>query len=206
LARLILGVWHPSSGIVRLDGADVTGWPREALAPYVGYLPQDVELFAATVSQNIARMGEVDDAAVIEAAQRAGVHELILSLPQGYDTQIGEAGCFLSGGQRQRLGLARALYGKPRLIVLDEPSANLDTEGESALLQAMAEIKSVGTTLIVITHRPSMLGLIDSMLVMNDGRIELFGPRAAVMARVSPAIAGVKAPAVAEPVRLHSQG
>ena len=204
LARLLLGVWRPLSGVARLDGADVAAWPRESLATHVGYLPQDVELFSATVSENIARMGEVNDAAVIEAAQRAGAHELILRLPQGYDTQIGEAGAFLSGGQRQRIGLARALYGNPRLIVLDEPNANLDMEGEMALLSAFADIKQAGATLIVVTHRPTMLGQIDKMLMLRDGRVELFGSRAEVMARVTPGIVQVKPPSTADPVRLQS--
>ena len=208
LARLLLGIWRPSSGTVRLDGADITEWPRESLAAYVGYLPQDVELFSATVSENIARMGEVNDAAVIEAAQRAGAHDMILRLPHGYDTQIAEAGSILSGGQRQRIGLARALYGNPRLVVLDEPNANLDAEGEMALLTAMAELKLTGATLIIVTHRPSMLGQIDKMLLLRDGRVELFGSRAEVISRVGPAVAPVKlADTVksADTVRLQTQ-
>jgi ATP-binding cassette subfamily C exporter for protease/lipase/ATP-binding cassette subfamily C protein EexD len=206
LARLLLGIWRPLSGVVRLDGADVATWPRESLAAHVGYLPQDVELFSATVSENIARMGQIDDAAVIDAAKRAGAHEMILALPRGYDTQIGEAGCFLSGGQRQRIGLARALYGSPRLVVLDEPNANLDTDGEMALLAAIADLKRAEVSLIIVTHRPTMLGQIDKLLMLRDGRMELFGPRAQVMAQVAPGVVQVKPAPIADPIRLQSQG
>ena len=182
LARLIVGIWKPAVGVVRLDGADISSWPRERLGPYVGYLPQDVELFGGTVSQNIARMGEVNSAAVIEAAQQANVHELILRLPQGYDTPIGEAGAFLSAGQRQRVALARALYGKPRLVVLDEPNSNLDGEGETALIEAIRRLKSEGTTVIIITHRGKLLTSMDRILVLREGTIEKLGTPAEVFA------------------------
>ena len=185
LARLLLGVWQPHSGTVRLDGADIASWPRQRLGPYIGYLPQDVELFAGTVAENIARLEQPEAESVIGAAQRANAHEMILRLPQGYDTQIGEGGAALSGGQRQRIGLARALYGTPRLVLLDEPNANLDGEGEAALLKAMAALKQSSATLIVVTHRPSLLADMDKLLVLRDGTLELFGPRTEVLTRLT---------------------
>ena len=188
LARLIVGVWKPNSGVVRLDGADVAAWPREQLGPHIGYLPQDVELFAGTVAENIARLDEVDSAAVIRAAQRAGVHELILRLPKGYDTQVGEGGSTLSPGQRQRIGLARALYGEPRLVVLDEPNANLDHDGDEALVRALRDLRQAQVTVVIIAHRPSLLGGVDKILVLKDGVAEMYGPRAEVMARVTRAV------------------
>ena len=192
LARLIVGVWKPVSGAVRLDGADVSTWQREQLGAHVGYVPQAVGLFAGTVAENIARLAEADAAAVIRAAQSAHAHEMILRLPKGYDTEVGESGAALSPGQRQRIALARALYGEPRLVVLDEPNANLDVEGDDALVRAMNDLKSAGVTVVVIAHRPSLLGSMDKLLVLKDGVAEMFGPRAEITARVTRGVAQVR--------------
>jgi ATP-binding cassette subfamily C exporter for protease/lipase/ATP-binding cassette subfamily C protein EexD len=187
LARLIVGVWHPISGAVRLDGADIRTWPRERLGPHVGYLPQAVEIFAGTVSANIARMGDVDSEDVIKAATRANAHEMILALPNGYDTPVGEGGALLSAGQRQRLALARALYGNPKLVVLDEPNSNLDQAGEAALADAIRQLKADGVTLVVITHRLPLLATLDKVLVLMNGAVEKYGTLAEVMPRTSQA-------------------
>lgn len=187
LARALLGIWPAAHGKVRLDGADVFTWKRDELGPHIGYLPQDIELFEGTIGENIARFGPVDPAAVVEAARIAGVHELVLQFPQGYDTVIGASGGGLSGGQRQRIGLARAVYGKPRLIVLDEPNSNLDDQGERALAQAMGQLKANGTTLFVITHRTSVLGAVDKLMVLRDGALAMFGPRDQVLGELQKA-------------------
>jgi ATP-binding cassette subfamily C exporter for protease/lipase/ATP-binding cassette subfamily C protein EexD len=184
LARLIVGLWKPMTGAVRLDSADISSWPRDRLGPYLGYLPQDVELFAGTVSENIARLGEIDSAAVIEAATRANAHELILRLPKGYDTPVGDGGSFLSAGQRQRIALARALYGDPRLVVLDEPNSNLDTDGEAALLEAVRRLKAESRTVVVVTHRTSLLAAMDKVMLLREGMIEKIGLMSEVMGGV----------------------
>jgi PrtD family type I secretion system ABC transporter len=185
LARLAVGVWQAQAGAVRLDGADVAIWPRERLGPQIGYLPQDVELFSGTVAENIARLGDLDSAGVIRAAQSAGVHEFVLRMPKGYDSEVGESGGALSPGQRQRIGLARALYGEPRLVVLDEPNANLDAEGDEALMRVLRELKQSGITTLVIAHRPSLLVGMDKLLVLREGMVDMFGPRGEIMARVT---------------------
>jgi PrtD family type I secretion system ABC transporter len=181
LARLITGVLTPAAGSVRLDGAELSQWDPAKLGRHIGYLPQDVQLLPGTVAENIARMGERDDEMVVDAARRAGVHDLILRLPQGYDTPIEDGGIRLSGGQRQRVGLARALYGEPRLIVLDEPNSNLDVAGEDALLGALDAARATGATVILISHRPSVLDRMDKILVMREGTTDLFGPREQVL-------------------------
>jgi len=176
LARLLVGVWPAAAGKVRLDGADVYLWNKDELGPHIGYLPQDIELFAGTVSENIARFGEVHADKVILAAKRAGVHELILNMPSGYDTLLGDGGTGLSGGQKQRLGLARAMYDDPSLIVLDEPNSNLDDVGEQALLAAIIDLRKRGKTIVLITHRTSIISATNKLLLLHDGIAKMFGP------------------------------
>ena len=182
LARLLVGLWPAMSGKVRLDGADVYTWDKTELGPYLGYLPQGVELLDGTLAENIARFGEVDMAQVEVAARLVGVHELIMSLPEGYNSPVGRDGAMLSGGQRQRVGLARALYGKPVFVVLDEPNSSLDEAGDAALANAIATLKQLGTTFVVMTHRTSVLGVADKMLIMREGAQQAFGPRDEVLA------------------------
>ena len=182
LARLLVGLWPSMGGKVRLDGADIHTWDKTELGPYLGYLPQGVELLEGTLAENIARFGDVDMVQVEAAARLVGVHELIMSLPQGYNSPVGRDGAMLSGGQRQRVGLARALYGKPVFVVLDEPNSSLDEAGDAALAAAIAALKQLGTTFVVMTHRTSVLGVADKMLIMRDGAQQAFGPRDEVLA------------------------
>ncbi|PKA39978.1 type I secretion system permease/ATPase (plasmid) [Rhizobium sullae] len=180
LARILAGAWRPSAGRALLDGMDVAQWAAEDRGHYVGYLPQDIELFAGTVAENICRFTKLSPVIfdkVVKAAQLAGVHDLIKGLPKGYLTEIGESGAVLSGGQRQRIGLARALYGDPALIILDEPNSNLDREGEDALIAALSAVKAAGTTVILVAHRPNIMETVDKILVLNRGQQDLFGPR-----------------------------
>jgi len=199
LARLLVGLWPAMSGKVRLDGADIHTWDKAELGPYLGYLPQGVELLEGTLAENIARFGDVDMVQVEAAARLVGLHDLIMALPQGYNSPIGRDGAVLSGGQRQRVGLARALYGKPVFVVLDEPNSSLDEAGDAALANAIASLKQLGTTFVVMTHRTSVLGVADKMLLMRDGAQQAFGPRDEVLAALQqarqPAVAA--APAVA---------
>jgi ATP-binding cassette subfamily C protein EexD len=183
LARVLLGIWPSQVGTVRLDGAEIAKWNRDELGPYIGYLPQDIELFDGTISENIARFGEVDPEKVVRAAKKAGVHEMILQLPNGYDTYISASSGALSGGQRQRVGLARALYGDPVLVVLDEPNSNLDDSGERALGESIKQLKAEGVTLFVISHRNSVLKHVDKLLVLKGGQVSMFGPRDQVLAQ-----------------------
>lgn len=189
LARAMVGVWPASHGSVRLDGAEIGQWDSEALGPHLGYLPQDIELFDGTVAENIARFGEVDSNQVIEAATLAGIHQMVLRFPQGYDTPLGPGGLGLSGGQKQRIGLARALYGKPALIVLDEPNSNLDDAGESALVAAIDALRKHGSTVVLVTHRPNVLAVVDKLLVLQEGMQKMFGPRDQVLKALLPASA-----------------
>jgi ATP-binding cassette subfamily C exporter for protease/lipase len=199
------------SGKVRLDGADVFLWNKTELGPHMGYLPQGVELFEGSIAENIARFGEIDPEQVTRAAKSMGVHELIMSLPEGYDSPVGRDGETLSGGQRQRVAIARAIYGDPKLVVLDEPNSSLDDAGDTALAQMIAERKALGTTFVVITHRTNILGVVDKILVLRDGQQQAFGPRDEVLqalAQASQAASGQvaavaqsspHAPAVAAP-------
>jgi PrtD family type I secretion system ABC transporter len=185
LSRQLIGILAPSTGAVRLDGADVSKWNRDLLGRYIGYLPQDIELFDDTVAANISRFRTESDAEVIEAARLAGVHEMILRLPSGYETQIGDNSAVLSGGYRQRIGLARAVFGNPSLVVLDEPSSNLDTDGDIALLACLTDLKRRGAAVVIISHRTNTLGVVDRLLVLKDGAAEISGPRDEVIARVT---------------------
>ena len=198
LARLLAGVWPASGGKVRLDGADVYTWNKAELGPYVGYLPQGVELFDGTLADNIARFGEVDREKIEAAAKAVGLHEMIMALPQGYDSPVGREGAMLSGGQRQRVGLARAIYGNPVFVVLDEPNSSLDESGDAALASAILQLNSRGTTFVVMTHRTSVLAVADKMLILQEGQSRAFGPRDEVLAALAKA-GSVQANPVAAP-------
>ena len=200
LARLMVGVWPALGGTVRLDGADLHQWSKDQLGPYLGYLPQDIELFDGTVAQNIARFGEVNADLVIEAAQRTGMHETILRLPQGYDTPLGAGGSALSGGQRQRIGIARALYGDPAIVVLDEPNSNLDELGERALTDTIKDLGARGKTTVLVTHRMAALAFVKKIIVLQDGVLKAYGPRDEVLA----ALQGKPAPASASVPATHT--
>jgi len=187
LARVLVGVWPTLAGTVRLDGADMHQWDRDQLGPHIGYLPQDIELFSGSIADNIARFHKTDASLVVAAARQAGVHEMILRLAHGYDTLLGDEGNGLSGGQKQRVALARALYGNPRLVVLDEPNSSLDAPGDAALNRAIAHLKTQGCTVVLVTHRSTSLAQADKLLVLNEGRCQIFGPSAEVLKALSSA-------------------
>jgi len=189
LARLLVGLWPAMAGKVRLDGADVFAWDKIELGPHIGYLPQGIELFEGTLAENIARFGEVEPAKIEAAAKAVGLHEYIMELPQGYDSPVGREGAMLSGGQRQRVGLARAIYGDPAFVVLDEPNSSLDEAGDAALASAILELKARGTTFVVMTHRTSILPVVDKLLVLREGQVQAFGPRDEVLAALNKAAA-----------------
>lgn len=198
LIRAMLGLYRPATGSVRIDGADIGQWSRAELGQYLGYLPQDVELLDGTIGENIARFGDVDAEQVVTAARLAGIHEMLLRLPQGYDTVIEGQGAILSAGQRQRIGLARALYALPRIVILDEPNSNLDQEGEQALAHALAGLRQLGRTVVMVTHRPGILQQVDNIAFMNAGKLAAYGPRDRVLQAIHQASAqGATMPTVA---------
>jgi ATP-binding cassette subfamily C exporter for protease/lipase len=186
LARALVGIWPYTEGKVWLDDTILSEWERDELGPYLGYLPQDIELFEGSIAENVGRFGDLEPEKVIRACQRAGVHDMILRFPRGYDTPMGEAGSLLSGGQRQRIGLARAMYGDPKVVVLDEPNSNLDDGGEAALVKAVLDLKQQGSMVLLITHRTNILGIVDRLMLLQDGEIKLYGPRDAVIAALQP--------------------
>lgn len=206
LARVLVGIWPAMAGKVRLDGSDIYAWNKEELGPYIGYLPQSIELFEGTIAENIARFGELDMEKVREACRMVGIDAFVDTLSQGYDTPIGENGAFLSGGQRQRVALARAVYGMPKFVVLDEPNSNLDEAGDVALVSALQQLKAHGTTTIVITHRMNVLAAAAYMLVLVDGQIKQFGPRDQVLEALAPKPAPVSTPSNGAPLPQLSPG
>lgn len=183
LARLLIGNLEPTVGHVRLDGVEMSQWLPENVGSHLGYLPQDVELFNGTIQENIARMGPSDDEGVVAAAKLAGVHEMILRLPQGYETEIGDGGKALSGGERQRIALARAVFGDPTFVLLDEPNSSLDRVGEEALIEAIKALRARGATTVIIAHRPNILQHVDKVLILQDGSVREFGERNEVLAK-----------------------
>lgn len=189
LLRALVGIWPAAQGSIRFDEADIGQWSRAAIGPHLGYLPQEIELFDGSVALNIARFGAVDSTRVIEAAKLAGIHEMVLHFPQGYETLLGTGALKLSGGQKQRIGLARALYGLPSIVVLDEPNSNLDEAGELALVAAIRSLKAAGTSVIMVTHRANVLASVDKMLLLKDGRQHLFGSKASVLQTLNSHIA-----------------
>ena len=194
LARALVGVWSPSIGKVRIDGAELNHWAPERLGRHIGYLPQDVELFSGTIAENIARFSDQDEEKIIAAARLSGVHDMVQAMPAGYNTQIGEGGFALSGGQRQRIGLARAIYGKPAYIILDEPNASLDADGEAALLSAIQQLRQEGCTVVLITHKTNILATTDKILILSHGQTAGFGSRDEVLAKLlGPRLAPVPA-------------
>ena len=201
LARLLVGLWPAVSGTVRLDGADVYTWSKTELGPHVGYLPQGVELFDGTLAENISRFGNIEPDKVEAAARAVGLHDMIMALPQGYDSPVGRDGAILSGGQRQRVGLARAIYGDPVFVVLDEPNSSLDEVGDAALASAILQLKSRGTTFVIMTHRPSILAVADKMLILHEGQNRAFGPKDEVMEALTKANAQVTPVAQAAPAQ-----
>src|SRR3954471_15301073 len=206
LIRLLIGALPPTAGTVRLDGADVYKWMREDFGRYIGYLPQDVELFDVTVFENIARMGHAEPEQVYEAAQTAGCHEMILRLPNGYETRIGEGGIYLSGGQRQLIGLARAMFGRPKLVVLDEPNSNLDGDSEAGLIHALERLKMQSTTVVLVSHRPTLVQGLDKILLLKEGAVEMFGPRAEVLKRLMTPLRSADAPSPSPVSRVEGSG
>jgi ATP-binding cassette subfamily C exporter for protease/lipase len=196
LARVSVGIWPSTPNAARIDGADVYGWNKDELGPAIGYMPQDIEVFPGTVSENIARFTKFKPEDVIEAATAAGVHDMILHFPEGYDTRIGDGGVGLSGGQKQRLAFARALFGKPSLIVLDEPNSNLDEAGEAALVQAIKGLQARNATVMVITHRVPILQVTNKLMLLQEGVVRMFGPTGEVMQALQKQVAGASAASI----------
>ena len=193
LVKLLLGLWAPAGGSVRLDGVELCDWSHDEVGPHVGYVPQEIDFFEGSVAENIARLGPVDSEKVVQAAELIGMHSTILGFPDGYDTPLGDSGFALSGGQRQRLAIARAVYGAPKYVVMDEPNSNLDDAGEAALVQTINKLKEMGTTVVLTTHRPRLVGAVDMMLVLQAGQQVAFGPAKSILDAVRQQQAGTPA-------------